>query len=132
METYRAVVDEEGQLVLDEAGRFVPGEPVGLFVMGKEPGFGAAYAQNRTGDWAYAQFGLDGTPLPSQNTGGYAACHAHAGATRDWTWRTNLFFYGESGAPRHRRGSRPQAESTCKPTCRNNDDSGRNDGHVVQ
>jgi plastocyanin len=98
METYRALLDAEGGPQLDAQGRFIQGEPAGLFVMRKEPGFGAAYEMNRTGEWEYAQFGLDGTLMPPQNTGACAACHTDAGATRDWTWRTDLFLRNQSGA----------------------------------
>jgi len=99
METHRALLDETDNPVLDEVGRFVRGDQAGLFVMRKEPGFGAAYEHNRTGEWEYAQFALDGTLMPPQNTGSCAACHADAGGTRDWTWRTGLYFYSQSGAP---------------------------------
>ncbi len=98
METYRAELDEAGNPLRDENGRFVPGLQAGLFVMRKEPGFGAAYDRVRNGEWEYAQFGLDGTLAPPQNTFACASCHIDAGGNRDWTWRTDLFFQNQSGA----------------------------------
>jgi Cytochrome P460 len=41
METYRAKEDESGAVVLDENGRFQRDTLTGIFVMRKEPGFGA-------------------------------------------------------------------------------------------
>lgn len=98
METHRAMLDEDGIPLLDENGRFVPGAQAGLFVMRKEPGFGAEYERVRTGEWEYAQFALDGTLAPPQNSFNCASCHADAGATRDWTWRTDLYAQNRSGA----------------------------------
>lgn len=99
METYRAVVDEEGKPALDPDGRFQRGELGGIFVMRKEPGFGAEYGPQRNGEWEYVAFRPDGSyASPPQATNSCATCHLDAGGTRDWVWRANLFFYGESGA----------------------------------
>jgi plastocyanin len=35
---------------------------------------------------------------PPQNTNACASCHQDAGKTRDWSFRTDLFFLGKSGA----------------------------------
>jgi plastocyanin len=99
METYRAMVDDQSTPVLDASGRYQPNELTGIFVMRKEPGFGAEYGPQRNGEWEYVSFRPDGSYANEPaNTNGCAACHADAGATRDWTWRTNLFFQGKSGA----------------------------------
>src|SRR6266511_919834 len=99
METYRAVVDDQNKPILDASGRFLPNDLTGIFVMRKEPGFGAEYGPQRNGEWEYVSFRPDGGYANEPaNTNGCAACHADAGATRDWTWRTNLFFQGKSGA----------------------------------
>jgi hypothetical protein len=50
METYRAVQDEQGNVVLDENGRFQRNDLRGIFVMRKEPGFGTRYQEQRTGE----------------------------------------------------------------------------------
>jgi hemoglobin len=93
METHRAVVDGDGNPELDAEGRYQRGELAGIFVMRKEPGFGAAYEALRTGEWEYVAYRPDGTHLtPPRNTAGCAACHTDAGGTRDWVFRANLFF----------------------------------------
>jgi Cytochrome P460 len=98
METYRAIVDDRNIPVRDTSGRFQPNELTGIFVMRKEPGFGAEYGPQRNGEWEYVSFRPDGSYANEPaNTNGCAACHADAGATRDWTWRTSLFFQEKSG-----------------------------------
>jgi plastocyanin len=103
METYRALEDEANQPLLDDAGRYQRGDLTGIFVMRKEPGFGAAYEMNRTGEWEYVAFRLDRTySTPARQSAPCAVCHTDAGGTRDWVFRANLFF-GQSD------GSVPQA-----------------------
>ena len=99
METYRAVVDEQGNPVLDANGRFQPGEQLPTIeVMRKEPGFGAAYQLQRSGEWEYVVYTPDrGYRVPPQNTNPCSQCHQDAGATKDWVFRANLFFYNLSG-----------------------------------
>jgi plastocyanin len=75
-------------------------------VQRKEPGFGTAYETQRSGEWEYMTFRPDrsyalpqGAPAGSiPNTNACAACHQDAGATRDWLFRMDLFYYGRSGA----------------------------------
>jgi plastocyanin len=99
METYRAQEDEQGNAVVDENGRFQREMLTGIFVMRKEPGFGAAYAANRTGEWEYIAFRPDGThQTTAPNSAPCAACHTDAGGTRDWVFRANLFLDQGSGA----------------------------------
>jgi plastocyanin len=99
METYRAVQDEQGNVVLDENGRFQRNDLRGIFVMRKEPGFGTRYQEQRTGEWEYAAFRPNRTYLTEPtDTVRCAACHTDAGPSRDWVYRANLFFAGESGA----------------------------------
>lgn len=98
METYRTMQDEAGTPILDEKGRFIPTAQAGMFVMRKEAGFGAEYERVRNGEWEFAQFGLDGTLAPPQNSFACAACHLDSGGNRDWTWRTDLYFQNNSGA----------------------------------
>jgi plastocyanin len=105
METYRSIQDEAGEPVLDEDGRYQRGELTGIFVMRKEQGFGAAYEMNRTGEWEYVAFRPDRTySTPPRQSAPCAVCHTDAGGSRDWVFRTNLFF----GQPD---GSVPRADS---------------------
>jgi plastocyanin len=103
METYRALQDDAGEPILDDAGRYQRGDLTGIFVMRKEPGFGAAYEMNRTGEWEYVAFRPDRTySTPARQSAPCAVCHTDAGGSRDWVFRSNLFF-GQSD------GSVPQA-----------------------
>ncbi len=56
METWRAKEDDQGNVILDDNGRYQRDSLTGVFVMRKEPGFGAAYEMNRTGEWEYVAF----------------------------------------------------------------------------
>jgi plastocyanin len=99
METYRAVQDEQGNVMLDENGRFQREDLRGIFVMRKERGFGTRYQEQRTGEWEYAAFRPDRTyQTEPQDTVRCAACHTNAGPSRDWVYRANLFFNEASGA----------------------------------
>lgn len=99
METWSTRKDEQGNVLLDEAGRFQRDALQAIFVQRKEPGFGEAYGVQRSGEWEYVAFRPDRTYAnPPQNTNACAACHQDAGKTRDWAFRTDLFFLGRSGA----------------------------------
>jgi plastocyanin len=106
METYRARADAAGNPELDANGRYQQDQLAGIFVMRKEPGFGAEYQLQRSGEWEYQTFRPDksyalpqGAPPGSlPNTNACAACHQDAGAARDWVFRTDLMFFNESGA----------------------------------
>jgi hemoglobin len=99
METYRAVQDEQGNVVLDEDGRFQQDDLRGIFMMRKEPGFGTRYQEQRTGEWEYVAFRPDHTyQTEPKDAVRCAACHVGAGLSRDWVYRANLFFAGASGA----------------------------------
>jgi plastocyanin len=99
MESYGAGQDAQGRPALDEQGRYQPDELLANFVMRKEPGCGADYGSQRSGEWEYLSFRPDGSYLTaSQATNPCAACHQDAGATRDWVWGSELFFQGRSGA----------------------------------
>lgn len=99
METYRTQEDEDGNVMLDDSGRYQPDALTGIFVMRKEPGFGAAYEMNRTGEWEYVAFKPDKTYLTTaRNSAPCAVCHTDAGGTRDWVFRANLYFDRASGA----------------------------------
>jgi plastocyanin len=93
METWRAKLDDQMNPILDENGRYQKDTLTGIFVMRKEPGFGEAYAENRTGEWEYISFRPDRTYLNMpQQTGGCAVCHFDTRGDRDWTYRTELHF----------------------------------------
>lgn len=100
MESFRALLDENENPVLDENGRFQRGELSGIFVQRKERGFGEAYQEVRSGEWEYVAYRPDGTHLvPPENTGNCAQCHLQqAEAARDFVFRAGLGFSQASGA----------------------------------
>ena len=90
MDVYRTQRDEDGNVLLDEEGRFVRDELFGLFVMRKEPGFGAKYGEQRNGEWEYVAYRPDGTVLvPPEATFACASCHVEAGQGKDWVFGTH-------------------------------------------
>jgi hypothetical protein len=99
METWSTKKDDQGSILLDANGRYERDALQGIFVQRKEPGFGEAYGVQRSGEWEYVAFRPDRSyATPPQNTNACAACHQDAGKTRDWSFRTDLFFLGKSGA----------------------------------
>jgi hypothetical protein len=99
METWSTKKDDAGNVLPDERGRYQLDALQGIFVQRKEPGFGEAYGVQRSGEWEYVAFRPDRSySSPPQNTNACASCHQDAGKTRDWSFRTDLFFLGRSGA----------------------------------
>ncbi len=104
MEIHPAMVDGDGNPVLDDNGRFVPGSVAAIPTMRKDKGFGEAYQVQRSGEWEFAVYRPDGTTqVKPENTNFCAECHQDAGATKDWVFRGELFFD-------HRNGALPVAE----------------------
>lgn len=97
MEVYRTQQDDAGNVLLDEDGRFQRSDLFGLFVMRKEPGFGAKYGDQRNGEWEYAAYRPDGSVLtPPERTQACAACHIEASQAKDWVFRADRHFKGEA------------------------------------
>lgn len=93
MEVHRTQRDEDGDVLLDDNGRFVRDELFGLFVMRKELGFGAKYGAQRNGEWEYVAYRPDGTILtPPEATFACASCHVEAGQGKDWVFGTHRAF----------------------------------------
>lgn len=93
MEVYRTPRDDAGNVLLDAEGRYQRGDLFGLFVMSKEPGFGAKYGDFRNGEWEYAAYRPDGSVLvPPESTTPCAACHVEAGMGRDWVFGAHRHF----------------------------------------
>jgi plastocyanin len=101
METYRAKLNENGEAVLDENGRYQRGDLTAIFVMRKEQGFGEAYQQNRTGEWEYVAYKPDAEhsfQTPPKQSASCARCHLQATAAKDWAFRMSLYSEQASGA----------------------------------
>jgi len=93
------VLDADGNPILDENGRFVPGPVAAIPSMRKESGFREAYQIRRSGEWEFAVYRPDGTPqVKPQDSNFCAECHQDAGSTKDWVFRGELFFNDASGA----------------------------------
>ena len=71
-------------LVMETADLLKPGEKnkgkiLGLHVMRREPGFGAAYGKNRTGEWEYVEYRSDKSYITApQSSSVCAECHVKA------------------------------------------------------
>jgi hemoglobin len=101
METYRAQLNGE-EIALDANGRYIRGDLTGVFAMRKEPGFGAKYGPDRTGEWEYVAYHPDmsGFATVPERSQACAQCHlAISDAQKDWVARGNLFFAGRGAAP---------------------------------
>ena len=87
MEFARPLKDSEGKPLLDANGQVQKGEVDHVDVMRRGDGFGEAYGANRSGQWEFAGYHLDGTysttPAKSATC---AQCHLKAGATKDFVF----------------------------------------------
>jgi hypothetical protein len=91
METSNARKDGQGKPVADDKGHFVRGEVVGLHVMRREKDFGAAYLQNRSGEWEYVEYRPDGSYItPPRKSASCSECHIKAGAKKDYVYKARL------------------------------------------
>ena len=80
--------DGESQLLRDAHGEPLKGRIAHIDVMRRGAGFGEAYGENRAGEWEFASYRLDGSPLMAPaNAVQCAACHRKAGADKDFVFR---------------------------------------------
>ena len=87
MEFAEALKDAEGKRLLDENGQPQKGKVEHVDVMRRGDGFGEAYGPNRSGQWEYAGYRLDGTyTTPPANSASCAQCHQRAGAVTDFVF----------------------------------------------
>ncbi len=76
MEVYNAIVDGEGEAVLDGDGRMQKANLKVIAVMQKEKGWGDSYPEDiRNGDWEYGFFNTDGTLKAGVDTRPCMECH---------------------------------------------------------
>jgi len=74
--TFKALVDDKGELVKDPNGRLVRGRLDRIVVMEKRTGWGVEYPDElRNGEWEYARFLADGTRDPRADIKGCFECH---------------------------------------------------------
>jgi plastocyanin len=98
METW-STLQNAGVPVLDANGRYQKNALTGIFVMRKEKWFGLRYKEHQTGEWEYASYRPDLTPLVVGDAAAQqcAVCHLDAAPSRDWVYRGNIFYAGASG-----------------------------------
>lgn len=86
MEDHPVELDGE-EPVLDAQGRLVPTDEIrNVFVMEKQPGWGAEYPEElRNGEWEYARFLADGNRLADAQFTGCFECHKGQ-AEEDYTF----------------------------------------------
>ncbi len=74
MEVYKAVIDDNGEVVVDHYGLYEKGKFAAIAVMEKRSDWGNAYpASERAGDWGFAIYTSDGKP--KDNDLDCAGCH---------------------------------------------------------
>ncbi|MGH6896175.1 MAG: cytochrome P460 family protein [Geminicoccaceae bacterium] len=87
MEDHVARLDANERPVIDAQGRFISTDEVtNVFVMEKQPGWGAEYPPDvRNGEWEYAWFLPDGARKADAKFEGCFSCHMNR-AERDFTF----------------------------------------------
>ena len=74
--TFKAVLNDKGELVKDANGRLIRGRLDRIVVMEKRTGWGTEYpADLRNGEWEYGRFGPDGKPSANVNYNACFQCH---------------------------------------------------------
>src|SRR6185312_9835971 len=88
MEFAQMLQDAGGKPLRDASGNLQRGSVFRVDVMRREPGFGEAYGKNRTGEWEYVSYKVDGSfSTPPAGTASCAACHLNkAGEANDFVF----------------------------------------------
>lgn len=88
MEFRDALRDANNQVVRDANGALQKGAVDHVDVMKRGKGFGEPYGPNRSGEWEYAGYRLDGSyTTPPEKSVQCAACHRKAGPENDFVFR---------------------------------------------
>jgi len=74
--TFKAVLDDKGEMVRDVNGRLIRGRLDRVVVMEKRTGWGSEYPPEiRNGEWEYGRFGPEGKLSANVNYTGCFQCH---------------------------------------------------------
>nr|WP_298722950.1 cytochrome P460 family protein [uncultured Steroidobacter sp.] len=88
MEFSDALRDANNQVVRDANGSLQKGSVTRVDVMKRGKDFGRAYGANRSGEWEFAGYRLDGSyTTPPETSVQCAACHRKAGPENDFVFR---------------------------------------------
>lgn len=99
MENYAAAANPDGTLQQGPDGKLVKGALLRVFVMGKNPGWGASAPEGlKNGDWIYAAYVADGSKAP-EATATCRACHLPL-VNKDFVHRYDEYFSKKSAALR--------------------------------
>jgi hypothetical protein len=91
MEFANTLQDSAHQPIRDANGKSQRGEVVHVDVMRRGEGFGAAYGTDRAGEWEFMSYRPDGSyNEPPSKAVSCAACHAQAGAAKDFVYRLRV------------------------------------------
>lgn len=83
-----ALKDANDQVVRDANGKLQAGVVDHVDVMKRGSGFGESYGENRSGEWEFAGYRLDGSYSTSpEKSVQCAACHSRAGSENDFVFR---------------------------------------------
>ena len=109
METAGARKDAQGKPLLDAEGYYRKDQVVGLHVMRREKGFGAAYGKNRTGEWEYAEYRADQSYItPPQKSFACASATSRRGDRTSSTAEGFRPSQGRNEVPEHGTDSDPR------------------------
>jgi uncharacterized protein (TIGR02246 family) len=87
MEFTEALKDAEGKPLLDANGQLQKGKVQHVDVMRRGEDFGEAYGSNRSGQWEFAGYQLDGTySTAPDKSASCAQCHQRAGVAKDFVF----------------------------------------------
>jgi hypothetical protein len=91
METTSLKKGPDGKALTDLNGKYLQDLVLGLHVMRREAGFGAAYGANRSGEWEYVEYRADGSFItPPQKSATCAECHLKAGKEKDYVFKARF------------------------------------------
>ena len=91
METTSLKKNPDGKAATEVNGKYLKDIVLGLHVMRRETGFGEAYGVNRSGEWEYVEYRIDGSFItPPQKSATCSECHVKAGKEKDYVFKARF------------------------------------------